>query len=267
MRSETSSASASEAFGLIVIGDEVLNGGRSDKHLVQFKTLLGEHGHDLAWHWVLPDDPPVLIDHLRFSMSRADPVFVCGGIGATSDDRTRDCAAAAAGVAIERHPQAQTLIEERFGDQAYPNRILMADLPAGCTLVPNRYNRVPGFALERHWFLPGFPQMAWPMAEWVLDAQFPAAGGMLRELAVELRGVPESSLVPLMQRLTGELVDLKLFSLPHLGEDPHILLGVRGRAGVEEAFVRLCQELAADGLDAGDVRIRTPLSSPMPRTR
>jgi molybdopterin-biosynthesis enzyme MoeA-like protein len=140
------------------------------------------------------------------------------------------------------------MIEERFGESAYPNRILMADLPAGCALVPNPVSGIPGFSLQKHWFLPGFPQMAWPMAEWVLDTCFAAGGERLRELAVVIRGVPESNLVPLMRRLTGELRGVKLFSLPHLGEDPHILFGVRGHTGVDEAFRRLCAELAASDL-------------------
>jgi molybdopterin-biosynthesis enzyme MoeA-like protein len=57
----------SRAFGLIVIGDEVLVGGRSDKHFGHFKALLSGRGHTLAWYWMLPDDPPVIIEHLRFS--------------------------------------------------------------------------------------------------------------------------------------------------------------------------------------------------------
>jgi molybdopterin-biosynthesis enzyme MoeA-like protein len=249
MRPASPPVPLARTFGLVVVGDEVLNGPRRDAHLTYFRRLLSGHGHQLAWHWLLPDDPVVLTDHLRFSMSRPDPVFVCGGIGATPDDPTRACAAEAAGVPLERHPRAARLIEGRFGQQAYPNRILMADLPAGCKLIANPVNRVPGFALRGHWFLPGFPQMAWPMAARVLARRFEDAPQVLRELAVVVRGVPESSLVPLMRRLSSGLGAVKLFSLPHLGEDPHVLVGVRGRGGaVEAAFHRLCRELASEGV-------------------
>ena len=231
------------AFGLVVIGDEVLNGPRADAHLAAFKPRICGRGHSLAWHWVLPDDPPVIVDHLRFSMGRPEPVFVCGGIGATPDDHTRACAAEAAGVELTRHPEARALIEGRFGDSAYPHRILMADLPAGCTLIPNPLNRIPGFAIAGHWFLPGFPQMAWPMADWVLDNHYQTAE-ILREEAVEVLGVSESQLIPLMLELGRRFPEIKLFSLPHLGTspdgsqegDPHILLGARGRSGVDEAL-------------------------------
>ena len=236
------------AFGLIVIGDEVLNGDRVDSHLAAFKTMLRVRGHELRWHWLLPDDPEVLTAHLRFSLGRPDPVFVCGGIGATPDDHTRACAAAAAGVGLARHPEAAALIEGRFGADAHPLRIRMADLPDGAGLIPNPINQIPGFSVAAHWFLPGFPAMAWPMAEWVLDRHYPS-GAVLEEAALVLRGVPESQLIPLMERLGAAFPTLKLFSLPHMGEDPHILLGFSGRAGLAEAMDALRGELRQAGVE------------------
>lgn len=235
------------AFGLIVIGDEVLNGERSDKHLGAFKERLGSRGHGLAWYWTLPDEPGLLTEHLSFSMGLGGPVFVCGGIGATPDDHTRACAAGAAGVDLARHPEAAALIEGRFGEAAYPLRIRMADLPRGCDLIPNPVNQIPGFSLRGHWFLPGFPQMAWPMADWVLDRHYPSAV-LLEEASVRVLGVPESQLIPLMEDLGQRFPRLKLFSLPHLGESPHILLGFRGRGGLEEAMVALRAGLSQAGM-------------------
>jgi molybdopterin-biosynthesis enzyme MoeA-like protein len=231
------------AFGLIVVGDEVLNGSRGDKHLAHFKAVVRDRGHELAWHWILPDEPRALVDHLRFSMSRTDPVFVCGGIGATPDDHTRACAAEASGSPLVRHPEAQALIEARFGAEAHPFRILMADLPAGCELIPNPYNRIPGFSVRRHFFLPGFPQMAWPMAASVLDRDFGDAENPVLERSVRVTGVPESRLVPIMRDIGPRHPGLKLFSLPHLGPDPCVLLGFRGRSGVDQAMRDLCEAL------------------------
>jgi molybdopterin-biosynthesis enzyme MoeA-like protein len=101
---------------------------------------------------------------------------------------------------------------------------------------------MPGFTLARHWFLPGFPKMAWPMAEWVLDRHFGRCV-QARESAVLVRGVPESQLIPLMRRLTLEYPELKHFSLPHMGEDPHIRFGFRGRDGLDDAMRELRQAL------------------------
>ena len=242
--SSTPPAGASIAFGLIVIGDEVLTGDRVDKHLPAFKERLAARGHQLAWYWLLPDDPVLLTRQLAASMAGAHPVFCCGGIGATPDDHTRACAAAAAGVDLVRHAEAQALIEGRFGADAHPFRVLMADLPAGATLIPNAFNQVPGFALNGHWFLPGFPHMAGPMADWVLETHYPP-GRPLQEAAVEVRGVPESRLIPLMRDLGPRFPGLKLFSLPHMGGDPHILLGFRGRGDVAAALAALREALDA----------------------
>lgn len=241
------------AFGLIVIGDEVLNGDRADGHFSAFKRMIQARGHELAWHWLLPDEPETLTSHLGFSMARADPVFCCGGIGATPDDHTRACAAEAAGVPLVRHPEARELLERKFGAEAYPSRILMADLPQGATLVPNPLNRIPGFAIRGHWFLPGFPKMAWPMGEWVLEHHYGSCAAV-GEDALVVRGVPESRLISLMERLGREHPDLKLFSLPHMGEDPHILLGFRGRGALAQAMADLRAALAEAGMTDVETR-------------
>ncbi|QVL49917.1 MAG: competence/damage-inducible protein A [Thiocapsa sp.] len=240
------------AFGLIVIGDEILEGTRVDAHLNAFKRMVGERGQELAWHWLLPDDPEVLVAHLRFSMGRPDPVFVCGGIGATPDDHTRACAATAVGLELVRHPEAKALLEAKFGAEAYPNRILMADLPAGCDLIPNPINRIPGFSLRGHWFLPGFPQMAWPMAQWVLDRSY-GVSDLVQERAFELFDTPESSLIPVMRDLGDRFPGLKLFSLPHLGDDAHIRLGFRGRGGIDAAMDALRERLEHDAIPYREV--------------
>lgn len=246
------------AFGLIVIGDEILNGGRQDRHLAAFKQLLSARGHQLGWCWILPDEPELLVRQFRASMAEDGPVFCCGGIGATPDDHTRACVAAAAGVALERHAEAVKLIEGRFGADAHPQRIRMAELPAGASLIPNPVNQVPGFGFHQHWFLPGFPQMAWPMAEWVLDQHYGRAEPM-REAALEVFGAPESRLIPLMERIGAQFPTLKLFSLPHLGEneaDGYVLLGFRGRGDLEPAMAALCDRLDVDGVVYRD---RAPL--------
>ena len=235
------------AFGLIVIGDEVLNGERTDLHLPAFKQRIAARGHELAWYWMLPDDPVVLTRQLKASMADGTQVFCCGGIGATPDDHTRACAAAAAGVGLPRHAEAAALIEGRFGADAHPNRILMADLPDGCRLIPNPINDVPGFGLHGHWFLPGFPHMAGVMADWVLQTQY-ACAEPLAEQALLVRGVPESRLIQLMVRLGERFPALKLFSLPHMGDDPHILLGWRGRGDLGAAMDALRAELDAEGM-------------------
>jgi molybdopterin-biosynthesis enzyme MoeA-like protein len=160
-------------FGALIIGDEILSGKRQDKHFAKVIEVLKGRGLALAWAEYLGDDPQRIVATLKRTFATDDIVFSFGGIGATPDDHTRLCAAAAAGVPLARHPEAVAQIEARFGKDAYPKRILMAEFPLGAATVPNPYNRISGFTWKQHYFLPGFPEMAWPMMEWVLDTLYP----------------------------------------------------------------------------------------------
>lgn len=230
-------------FSLIIIGDEILFGAREDGHLSYFRQLLKRRGQRLDRCWFLPDEESSLVDHLRFSMARDGPVFVCGGIGATPDDLTRGAAALAAGVQLVPHARAVALLEERFGEKAYPTRIRMAHLPEGADLIPNPYNQIPGFSIRQHYFLPGFPEMAWPMAAWVLDRFYPSSGEKLIERSLQVLDTPESMLVGIMRGLNERYPDLKLFSLPTLGENGYVELGIRGRGDITSAFAELEEAL------------------------
>jgi len=239
-------------FGLVVVGDEILDGRRRDRHFDFFRGLLAEHGHSLHWMEILPDDPILLTARLRQTMEEGRPVFCCGGIGATPDDHTRGCAAEAAGVPLVRHPQAEALIVERFGESARPHRLRMADLPEGAELIPNPVNQVPGFSLRRHHFLPGFPEMAHPMAAWVLECRYgDEEGETVRSLRVP--DVTENALMPLLQELDAAWPGVKLFSLPRRGEAPFVELGFRGPLKeVAAAF-----EALRKGLEKGGFRYRS----------
>ena len=235
-------------FGLYVIGDEILSGRRRDTHVEGFRRLLQARGHSLHWVQILPDEPEILVRQFRQSMEAGEPAFSCGGIGATPDDHTRACAAKAAGLPLVRHSEAARLIEEQFPDSAWPHRIRMADLPEGSSLVPNPVNKVPGFSIREHYFLPGFPDMAHPMGEWVLDSYYPAEESPEQELSLRTYGVSENELMPLLQQLTRKWPRLKLFSLPRMGKAPFVELGFRGGEEVPAAFQELQQALREQGI-------------------
>ena len=156
-------------IGGIIIGDEIMRGKREDKHFRKLIELLAARGLKLDWAQYLGDSPALITETLRRSLATPDIVFCFGGIGATPDDHTRQCAAAAVGVDLALHAEAEAEIRARFGDEATPQRLKMGEFPVGSEIIPNPFNRIPGFSIRNHWFVPGFPQMAWPMLEWVLD--------------------------------------------------------------------------------------------------
>ncbi len=237
-------------FGIIVIGDEILNGRRKDRHFQGIGDRIRMRGYGIAWLRILSDDPAYLEEELRRTMSEDRPVFCCGGIGATPDDHTRACAAKAAGVPIEAHKEFIGILVDKFGDEAYPTRVRMADLPKGSALIPNPYNRIPGFYINQHYFMPGFPDMAHPMTDWVLEQFYPVMNPE-KQKAVWVEGAIESKLVPIMDRMMEKYPKQKLFSLPRLGEHPRIELGYRGDE-VEQPFKDLLDELDAGGFTYTD---------------
>lgn len=226
-----------KTFGIYIIGDEILSGKRQDAHLSFAVQALKARGLQLAWANYLGDIPEQITSSLKASMARADVVFSFGGIGATPDDFTRQCAAAAAGLPIERHPAAVAEIEAQYGESAYPKRVLMADFPKGATLIPNPVNRVAGFAINEHYFVPGFPEMSHPMILWVLDNYYPHLFHQQDyiEASILVREAGESRLIDLMNQILAKYPDLKLFSLPKLDKQRTTELGVKGIASLVHA--------------------------------
>ncbi len=250
-------------IGLIIVGDEILSGKRADKHLPKLIELLAARGLQLGWAEYVGDQPQRITETLRRAFASRDIVFSCGGIGATPDDHTRQCAGKALGVAIELHPQAEALIRERMQDtardQGIPyepdrpdniHRLNMGVFPKGATIIANPYNKIPGFTVGTVHFVPGFPVMAWPMMESVLDTRYSHLfqRGAYVEKSVIVFGSMEATLTPLMEQVEREHPQVKVFSLPsvdHPTYGRHIDLGVKGAPDqVELAYRALLDGLA-----------------------
>ena len=226
-------------FGIFIIGDEILSGKRQDAHLSKAIEILKARGLQLTWAEYLADDPARLTASFKRSLATNDIVFSFGGIGATPDDFTRQAAAKALNVEIERHAGAVAEIEAQFGEAAYPKRVLMADFPKGAELIPNPVNRVAGFSIGQHYFMPGFPQMSHPMMEWVLDTHYAHLFHqiVITEASILVMDAGESNLLDLMNAITAKYPTLKLFSLPRLDERRTIELGMKGdKSLVDEAM-------------------------------
>ena len=256
-------------FGLIIVGDEILSGKRADKHLPKVIELLAARGLGLSWARYVGDDPQRITADLKFAFSCGDVVFSCGGIGATPDDHTRQCAGQALQRPLELHPQARELILERMRDMAKEqgaayepergdnvHRFNMGMFPHGAQIIPNPYNKIAGFSVDSVYFVPGFPVMAWPMLEWVLDERLRhlhrAVG--VREKSVIVFGGLEATLTPLMLRIEAQFTGIKVFSLPSVDHPQwgrHIELGVKGSAAdIDAAYAQMLL-----GLRRAEVRL------------
>lgn len=259
----------SRNFGLIVVGDEILSGKRVDKHMPKVIELLGARGLQLGWAEYVGDVPERITAALVRAFASGDIVISTGGIGATPDDHTRQCAAAALGVELALHPEAKVLIQERIRETATEqgvayeperpdnvHRLNMGTFPVGAQIIANPYNKIPGFSVGDVHFVPGFPVMAWPMVESVLDGRYAGlfAQGRAVEKSVIVYGAMEATLTPLMEAVEAAHPGIKVFSLPsvdHPQHGRHIELGVKGDAErVDPAYAQLL-----DGLHGFDARL------------
>jgi molybdopterin-biosynthesis enzyme MoeA-like protein len=206
------------------------------------------------------------------------------------------------------HPLAKVLIRERMQDIAREkgiayeperddnlHRLNMGMFPEGARIIPNPYNKIPGFYVlneerggeefragppqaelapsggsdphtvgERGgvYFVPGFPVMAWPMVESGLDTQYTAhfQRDAWQENSVIVFGAMEASLTPLMERIEATHA-VKVFSLPsvdHPEYGRHIDLGVKGVPGlVDAAYADLVAALKAMKIPLGPETVRT----------
>lgn len=251
-------------FGAFIIGDEILVGKRQDKHLSFLIGALARRGLRLSWAQYLGDDPERLTAALRRSLAGTDVVFSFGGIGATPDDHTRPSAAAASGSPLRLHPDAEREIRARFGSEVTPQRLRMGEFPSASSIIPNPVNRIPGFSLGDHHFVPGFPQMAWPMVEWVLDTKYASLRDSQRwsEASVLVYEAGESQLVSVMEAVEAAFRGIKAFSLPSMGADgsrAHVELGVRGEPShVASAVAELKRRVGAAGFAFVDVPKQKP---------
>lgn len=255
------------AIGILVIGDEILSGKRQDKHFAKAIEILGARGLELDWAEYLGDDPARITATLARTFATDDIVFSFGGIGATPDDNTRQCAAAALGRPLVRHPEAVKEIEARFGEAAYPRRVLMAEFPEGADIVPNPVNRIAGFSVGTHYFFPGFPEMAWAMMAWALDTKHRALfrESLPFEESIIVTGAGESDLLDVMNTVVRDWPALKLSSLPTWsGTGARVIeLSVRGdRAGVAQAMGYTRAEIAKLGYSITDRPARPAPANP-----
>jgi len=211
---------------LVIIGDEILSGKREDKHFKKALDVTKQNNYVIKSVSYLPDCEHEIqskIENLKDKI-----VFCFGGIGATPDDHTRSSAAKAHQKALKRHTDAAKLIEDKFGKEAYPKRILMADLPDGSELIPNEINMIPGFYINKKFFMPGFPEMAWPMMEWVFKNKLPQSNKIEFDRSIIIPDIAESLLIDLMNQIENDFPLVKMYSLPKITPQRQVEFGIKG---------------------------------------
>ncbi len=222
-------------FYAVIIGTEILNGRRTDKHFEFLKNELQKYGHELFASFIIKDDTALM--KRTYKMIKEDPnavMFSFGGIGSTPDDLTRKIAAEVfRDSPLVTNKQFKQDIIDKFAQEAYPHRIHMADLPPNAALLHNPVNNMSGFSLdERFFFVPGFPSMAHPMLRDVIKKYFNKSNKKYRYTLKAKTS--ENTLISVMQELPKHI---ELSSLPiFIDSKPNVELSLAGEDKKEVLF-------------------------------
>lgn len=199
---------------VLIIGDEILSGRTKDINACFIAGRLHQRGVDLKRILTLPDDLELIARVMREYSGTYDVVFSCGGIGATSDDVTREAVAAAFGRGMERNPGAAAMLEQYYGERINDLRLRMADLPCGCRLIENELSGAPGFQVENVYVFPGVPKLMRKMFD-VIEPELPAGS----IATIEVRSpIGETLFADLMEAALEKFSDVKIGSYPELDE-------------------------------------------------
>jgi len=220
-------------FYSVIIGTELLNGRRKDAHFSFLNNELLKRGWEQKASFVIKDEPPFI--EAIFTLIKNDPdavLFSFGGIGSTPDDYTRRCAANIfTDGKMEVNKNALACILEQFGEESYPHRIHMADLPLDAKQLKNVINNVPGFSLEgKYFFTPGFPSMSQSMVIEALDTFFPKNKEKFRYFLKA--DCSENDLIDIMKQIPSKI---DFSSLPHLEGDKRTVVISVGSYEKDEA--------------------------------
>ena len=231
-------------FYAVIIGTEILNGRRADKHFEFLKNELAKYGQVLFASFIIKDDKELI--QKTFNLIKEDKqavMFSFGGIGSTPDDLTREIASQVFRDAdVRPHEKFRQDIIDRFHDAAYPYRIHMADLPPNADLLFNPVNNMSGFSLDdRFFFVPGFPSMAHPMITQAIKMHFSHATTKYR--LTLLADTSEETLINVMKKVPQ---NIELSSLPmFIDAKPKVELSLNGKnkEQLNEYFELFKQEL------------------------
>ncbi len=231
-------------FFALIIGTEILNRRRSDKHFEYLSSALLKKGHKLSGSFIIEDDPKLIIDSINFIKKQENSIlFSFGGIGSTPDDYTRECAAIALKDGdLQLDEKAEKIIKSNVDTSKYPHALDMALLPKDSTLLENPVNKMPAFYLDkRYFFMPGFPEMSHPMVEYILENIIKDDSPLYRFSLNAL--CRESELIDTMKKVPSSIEFSSLPKLKSDGWQTVISVASKNRMLSEEALKLFTNEL------------------------
>ncbi len=233
--------------GILIIGNEILSGKVVDTNSPYLCRELRSLGVEVERIVTIPDEIPVIAEHVKAMSQAYDFVFTSGGIGPTHDDLTIEGVAAAFGRPIEHSESIAGRIERARGKPPNESELKMAQVPAGATLLDAGDLWFPLVIVENVHILPGIPEL--------LRKKFESARDRFRGVPFVLKRVfvtrMESEIAHTLHELLQKYPELMLGSYPRIQEESfRVMLTLESRdAGyVQNALDELLTALPDDAV-------------------
>ncbi len=151
--------------GVLIIGDEILDGLIEDSNGPYISRFLSMFGSEVMEKIEVRDDEKLILESLNFLISFCEGVFLCGGLGPTEDDKTREAIASFTNRKLVFDEKVWNYIETKLkerGREPLPAHKKMAYVPEGAVIFENSVGLAPAFLCEKEGkfiiALPGVPQ-------------------------------------------------------------------------------------------------------------
>ncbi|KSW12314.1 damage-inducible protein CinA [Pyrodictium occultum] len=207
---------------IITIGNELLIGRTVNTNAATIARELTLRGVLVKRIVVVGDSIDEIATAVREALGSADIVVTTGGLGPTDDDMTMEAVAAAIDEPLVLNPEALEMVKKFYGEKGLPltrERIKMAYLPRGAEPLPNPVGAAPGayiiYSGSHIIMLPGVPAEMEAMLQEALKKLKPFLPRLcVVEEGITIRGVPESTLAPLLRRAAKSCSDCYVKSHP-----------------------------------------------------
>ncbi len=200
---------------ILIVGDEILSGRTADTNSHYLAKALYVRGIRVKNIQILPDNLILISQWVHHNHSLTDFTFICGGIGGTPDDLTREAVARGLEIPLERNADAEKILNAYYKETTNADRMSMADLPRGCELIENPVTKAPGFKIKNIYVFAGIPQIMKAMFEKI---QHQIEGTPLSEKVLNIN-VGEGEIAQFMKVVNKEFPLLELGSYPNLETD------------------------------------------------
>ncbi|MHB1265395.1 MAG: competence/damage-inducible protein A [Gemmatimonadaceae bacterium] len=242
---------------IVTIGDELLLGFTVDTNAAHLARELAAIGVRITRRTTVGDAPAEIADAVRAGLDRAGAVITTGGLGPTSDDRTKPSIAALFGRGMhvdEEHAEwMRARWRARWGQEMPAANLQQASIPDGARTLANNHGSAPGIWLEDdrgRWvaMLPGVPsEMRGMLAESLLPIlRERVEGAVVRSLTLRTTGVAESLLADRVKPVDESLGEVQLAYLPGVeGVDLRLTMRAPSAAHADAALGAAAARLRA----------------------